>query len=409
MPLTLSLAWRNLWRHGRRTWLTVSAMALCNCILIFMISLQAGSYLTMLNNSLAVFTGHIQIQHPDYLDHAKPRNSVAHGIELAAELRQLESVTSATARGVSFALLTCKQRSKAMQIVGVEAAFENSISSIPGTLRAGQYLSADTPYGLVLGRRSAQHLKADIGSEVTLLGSGRDGSFAASVMTVVGIVDSGMEELDRNTVFIRLIDFQEIFGFDHHVSHIAINSASLFEVNATINHLSTHLTPRKDLRIVDWNTLAPGLKQAIISDIVSALFIYSILIVVVIFSVLNNQLMAVLERRKEYGILLSLGIGHRRLTALLFAETALLAALGLIVGVFIGGVINAYFAHHGIAFEGMEQMAEKFNLPGRIYPVQHFATLFAGPLLVFIGSVCAAIYPALKLRKLHPVTARAGL
>jgi ABC-type lipoprotein release transport system permease subunit len=119
--------------------------------------------------------------------------------------------------------------------------------------------------------------------------------------------------------------------------------------------------------------------------------------------------MAVLERRKEYGILLSLGVGHRRLIALLFAETALLASLGLVVGVFVGGLINAYFANHGIAFEGMEQMAEKFNLPSRIYPMQHFATLLAGPLIVFIGSVCAATYPALKLRKLHPVTARAGL
>ena len=409
MPLTLSLAWRNLWRHGRRTWLTVSAMALCNCILIFMISLQAGSYLTMLNNNLAVFSGHIQIQHPDYLNHPKPRNSVAHGVELAAQLRQLNGVHSAAARGVSFALLTCQQRSKAMQVIGVEDAFERSISSIPGTLRTGQYLSSDTPYGLVLGRRSAQHLKADIGSEVTLLGSGRDGSFAASVLTVVGIVDSGMEELDRNTVFIRLNDFQEIFGFDHHVSHIAINSASLFEVNDTIHTLSTYLTPHNELRIIDWDTLVPGLKQAIISDIASALFIYSILIVVVIFSVLNNQLMAVLERRKEYGILLSLGVGHRRLIALLFAETALLASLGLVVGVFVGGLINAYFANHGIAFEGMEQMAEKFNLPSRIYPMQHFATLLAGPLIVFIGSVCAATYPALKLGKLHPVTARAGL
>lgn len=409
MPLTLSLAWRNLWRHSRRTWLTVSAMTLCNCILIFMISLQAGSYLTMLNNSLAVLSGHMQIQHTDYLEQAKPRNSIAHGIELAAKLRQLPSVTHAAARGVSFALLTSQQRSKAMQVIGVEPEYESGISSIPGTLRTGQYLSSNTPNGLILGRRSAKHLNADIGSEVTLLGSGRDGSFAASVLTVVGIVDSGMEELDRNTVFIRLSDFQEIFAFEHHVSHIAINSPNIFDVNATMSAIAGNLPSNNNLRIVDWNTLMPGLKQAITADIASALFIYTILIVVVIFSVLNNQLMAVLERRKEYGILLSLGIGHGRLIALLFTETALLSMLGLGIGIFVGGIINAYFAHYGIAFAGMEQMAEKFNLPSRIYPAQHLATLLAGPLIVFIGSVFATVYPALKLRTLHPVTARAGL
>lgn len=409
MPLSLRLAWRNLWRHQRRTWLTVAAMTLCNTILIFMISLQAGSYLTMLDNSLAVFTGHLQLQHPRYHDDPKPRFSVANGRQLAAELRGLPGVNGAAARGLGFALLSSSTRSKAMQVIGVESAFESSVSSIPGTLRQGQYLSDSTPQGLILGRRSATHLKAEIGSEITLLGSGRDGSFAASVLTVVGIVDSGLEEMDRSTAFIRLQDFQDIFSFGTEVSHIALRSPSIFEVPTTQAGIDQRIADHATLVSVDWNSLMPGLKQAILSDVASALFIYAILVIVVVFSVLNNQLMAVLERRKEYGILLSLGVAHRRLIGLLFAETALLAGLGLFLGLVVGGLINSYFAHAGVYFAGMEQMAEKFNLPSRIYPMMHPATLLAGPLCVFFGSLMATFYPALKLRRLHPVMARAGL
>jgi len=409
MPLILSLAWRNLWRHQRRTWLTIAAMALCNCILIFMISLQAGSYITMLNNNLAVFSGHLQVQHSRYLDDPKPRFSVDNGIELAAELRKLPTVAAAAARGVNFALLSSTTRSKAMQVVGVEAQFEDSVSTIPGTLVAGQYLSEKTPYGLVIGRRSASHLKVDIGSEITLLGSGQNGAFAASILTVVGIVDSGLEELDRSTVFIQLTDFQDIFSYQRQVSHIAIRSPSLFMVNQTQDAVVRATQNNSSLNTLDWDTLVPGLKQAILSDIASALFIYTVLIIVVIFSVLNNQLMAVLERRKEYGILLSLGVAHRRLIGLLFAETALLALLGLALGLLVGSLINGYFATHGVYFAGMEQMAEKFNLPSRIHPMMHPITTLAGPLLVFVGSLLAAAYPALKLNNLHPVTARHGL
>ncbi len=409
MPLSLRLAWRNLWRHQRRTWLTVAAMALCNTLLIFMIGLQAGSYLTMLNNNLAVFSGHLQVQHRDYHDQPKPRFSVANGVALAARLRQLPEVSGAAARGMGFALLSSDKRSKAMQVIGVEAEYEASVSSIPGTLREGQYLSADTPNGVLLGQRSANHLKANIGSEITLLGSGRDGSFAASVLTVVGIVDSGMEEFDRNTVFIRLSDFQDIFSYGDEVSHIALLSASIFEVANTQAAIDGLIADRETLRSLDWDVLMPGLKQAIQSDIASALFIYTVLIIVVVFSVLNNQLMAVLERRKEYGILLSLGVAHRRLIGLLFTETALLALLGLLVGIALGGALNEYFAIVGVQFAGMEEMGEKFNLPARIHPITHPLTLLAGPIIVFIGSVFAALYPAIKLRHLNPVSARAGL
>lgn len=408
MPLSLRLAWRNLWRHPRRTWLTVSAMALCNGILIFMISLQAGSYLTMLNNSLAVFTGHIQLQHPAYFDEPKPRHSLPHGTAIAAELRHLKGVSGAAARGVGFALLSSATRSKAMQVIGIEPLFEDTVSTIPGTLRHGQYLSDATPLGIVLGTRSATHLKADIGSEITLLGSGRDGSFAASVLTVTGIVDSGLDDLDRNTAFIRLTDFQEIFSYGADVSHIAVRAPDVFEVPATQAQIDRFISARDNIRSLHWDTLMPGLKQAIQSDIASALFIYCILIIVVIFSVLNNQLMAVLERRKEYGILLSLGVAHRRLIILLLTETALLACIGLIIGLVLGAIVNGYFASVGVHFAGMEQMAEKFNLPSRIFPIFHPYTLLAGPLCVFVGSVFAACYPAMKLKALHPVLARSG-
>ena len=68
MSVTWVLAWRNLWRHRRRTWLTVGAMVFCNTLLVFLVSLQFGAYQMMIDGSLAAYTGHIQIQKQGYLD-----------------------------------------------------------------------------------------------------------------------------------------------------------------------------------------------------------------------------------------------------------------------------------------------------------------------------------------------------
>ena len=149
----------------------------------------------------------------------------------------------------------------------------------------------------------------------------------------------------------------------------------------------------------------PGLKQAIQADMTSAWFMYAVLIVLVAFSVLNTQLMSVLERTREFGVIMALGIKPRRLALLVLLETFLMASLGLIVGVLLGSLVSGYFAHVGFAYPGMDELAAKFNMPPVIYPSLDPLSVMLGPAVVFIFSLFAAVYPALKLYSLRPVEA----
>ncbi len=132
---------------------------------------------------------------------------------------------------------------------------------------------------------------------------------------------------------------------------------------------------------------------------------YIVLIVLVAFSVLNTQLMSVLERTREFGVIMALGIRPRRLAWLVMLETILMACLGLAIGVLLGWLVARYFHAVGFQYPGMEEMAEKFNLPGRMYPSVTFFTMMLGPSVVFLFSLAAAVYPALRLFRLHPVQA----
>lgn len=409
LGLSFRLAWRNIWRQKRRTWLTALAMIFSNVLLVFMISLQFGSYDMMINNTLRMFSGQVQIQHSGYQDEQKIRQSIEKIQQLAEQTRQRFPQARVTARASSFVLVSSEERSFGTQIVGVQPSFEPGVSSIPGLIQQGRFLNKPDAAEIVIGSVMARNLKVGIGEELTFLGSGRDGSFAAGVMTVVGIFDSGSQELDRSLAEIPLGYFQDAFSMNDSGHVIAISLDDINDVPSMLPVLRAGLSGQDDLLALDWETLTPGLKQAIQADIASAWFMYGILIILVAFSVLNTQLMSVLERTREFGVIMALGIKPRRLAMLVLLETLLMALLGLVIGVMLGAGVAAYFAEAGFAYPGMDQMAAKFNMPAVMYPSLGPLALLLGPVVVFMFCLLAAIYPALKLYALRPVEAMSAV
>jgi ABC-type lipoprotein release transport system permease subunit len=401
----LRLAWRNIWRQKRRTWLTALAMIFSNILLVFMISLQFGSYEMMINNTLRMFSGQIQVQREGYQDDQKMRQVVENIGILAADIREQFPAVKVTARANAFVLISSEDRSYGTQLVGVEPTHEPGVSSIPGLITDGRYLQDTDAAEIVIGQVMARNLKVETGDELTFLGSGKDGSFAAGVVTVVGVFDSGSQEMDRSLAEIPLGYFQEAFAMNNSGHVIALGVDALAGVPAMIEPLRAQISERDSLVALDWEALTPGLKQAIQADMASAWFMYAVLIVLVAFSVLNTQLMSVLERTREFGVIMALGIKPRRLALLVLLETFLMALLGLIIGALLGSLVSGYFAHVGFAYPGMEELAAKFNMPPVIYPSVGPLSMMLGPTVVFIFCLFAAIYPALKLYGFKPVEA----
>jgi len=405
MNIVLRLAWRNLWRQTRRTWLTIGAMVFSNTLLVFMISLQFGMYGLMIDNTLQVFTGHMQVQAPGYKDDQKMRQTVPGIGPLTADLREKFQIDTIAARGWAFGLASSEERSYGVGIFGVEPEFEPRVSSLPGLIKDGRYLRENDAMEIVIGSVLARNLRVAIGDELTLLGSGRDGSFAAAVVDIVGVFESGVVDIDRNFAELPLKTFQDIFYMDGAGHQIVISAATLDGAELLRPEIVAALPAKNNLVVHDWDVLQPGLKQAIQADMSSAFFMYGILVILVAFSVLNTQLMSVLERTHEFGIVMSLGLRPGRLGRLVMLETALMGLIGFILGAIVGSIFTAWFTVNGLSIPGMEEMAANFNLPARIYPQVTPWTAVAGPMIVFLFTLSAAAYPALRLHRLHPVEA----
>lgn len=405
MVVTLRLAWRNLWRHKRRTWLTASAIAFSAALLVFMITLQLGSYDMIIDTTLRVYTGEMQVQRQGYLAKPQMRSSVPQARQLAQELRRVTGYDTVAARAQGFALASSGSRSYGVPVIGVEPEYEGGVSTVPRLVRQGRYLGRGMAHEAVLGSALARNLKVKVGDEMTLLGSGRDGSVAATVLPVVGIFESGNPELDRHLIQIPLETFQDVFGMGADAHAVVVNGAGLERIGVTRAQVEAALPPGAGLVVLEWEELLPGIKQLIQTDMVQNWVTYIALIVIVTLSIMNTFLMSVLERTREFGVMLALGMRPFGIGLLVMMESALLTLLGLAIGVAVGGGIAVYLHFEGFTFPGMKEIYAQFGLPGEIHSKISFVSVLLGPAVILVFTLLAALYPALRVRKLQPVEA----
>jgi ABC-type lipoprotein release transport system permease subunit len=402
------MAWRNIWRNPRRTILTVCAIAFASVLLVFMLSFQFGSYETMINTSVKISTGHLQIQAEKYQEKKNIRYVIPDPQTIADMVAKIPEVEAYTFRGQAFSLISSEDRTYGVVVTGINPQREAKVSRLKKLVRDGNFLSANDVNQAVVGRLLAKNLRVTIGDELTVLGQGRDGSIAATVVQVKGIFSSGIDEFDRSAIQIPLSTFQDVFSMDDAVHEIVVIAKSLSDVSKIKSKIQANLVginSRKSLKTLDWQDLMPGLRQAIEMDLVSGLIFYGLLIIVVAFSILNTFLMAIFERTKEFGVMMAIGTTPRRLTKVLLVESMAMTLIGIIAGILLGIVVTYYFQVHGIDFSGGSELLSQFGITGRMYPKLSLLSVSIGPSMVLFFTFFAALYPALKIRRLRPVEA----
>jgi ABC-type lipoprotein release transport system permease subunit len=406
------IAWRNIWRNPRRTILTILAIVFACVLLIFMLSFQFGSYETMINASVKIHTGHLQVQAREYQDNQEIRYVISDPRPVQQALNRIPEVQAHAPRARAFALVSSRERSYGVMVEGVDPDAEARVSTLKSIVRQGHYLNNASPedglYQALIGHLLARNLKVDVGDELTVLGQGRDGSIAATVLRVGGIYNSGMDTFDRSAIQIPLDGFQEVFAMESAVHELVVVGRRLADVDHIKSALETPIRgieSERPLTVLDWVALMPGLQQAISMDLVSGAIFYLILIMVVAFSILNTFLMAILERTYEFGVMMAMGAKPRRLTRLVLMESVGMTLVGVVTGVLLGCLVTLYFMHHGINLSGSSEILRQFGIPGRLYPRLTLISIAAGPMAVFVITLMAALYPALKIKRLQPVEA----
>ncbi len=401
--MLVSLAWRNIWRQPVRSVLSLVGLGFTSMLLVFMLSFQFGVYDTMKNGALGLFDGFGQFQAAGYKDDPDVSRALpGHAALMAAT--EIPGVTAVAPRAASYAILANGDRSFGAAVTGVDPAREVRVSNLYSTIIKGRYLQAGDDAAIVMGSGLARNLGLAPGDTVTMLGTGRDGVVAADVLTLVGIFETGISGVDRQVTQMPLVRFQATYNLGQDINAVALRGARLGDIVAAEKDLRA-LAQKAGAVYLNWNQLQPALKQMITLDFSTSMLMYVTLVVVVVFILLNTLYMSVLERTREFGSLMAIGMRPRQIGIMVWFELVFLAAVGSGLGIVLGTALTVYFERTGIQFAGMEQLFQQWGIPGKVFPALSLLSVFAGPLVVTAAITVTGFIPYRRILGLEPVSA----
>ena len=408
MGLEWRLAWRNVWRNPRRTGLTIAATVFAVYLVVVFVAMAAGVHEKMIEDAVRVHSGHVMVAGEGYLETRTLEQYVVLDPAMKAVLDGDPDVRGWTPRVTSFALLSRTSTSQGAAILGIDPAREGSVTTLPDRIRRGRFLSpaSDAEREIVLGERLARSLEADLGDELLVYGVAYSLETAYELFRVVGIMKLPEPALDRTLALISLDRAAEFFVYGDRVSEIAV-LADGADFSAPLRERLAGRLANVDgappLEVATWDEVMPDLEQIIFLDDAGMFLMLVILVVVVAFGILNTILMAVLERTREFGVMLAVGLRPGAVFRMIYAESLVLAALGLVVGLVLAIPTVLYFQANPIPMTGeMGGMVELFGFePLVTFKLKPLNPLGSAITILGVGAL-AALYPAFKASRAQP-------
>jgi putative ABC transport system permease protein len=405
MRLYLRLAWRNISRHRRRTVIVVVAMSMGLSLMMLYDGVIAGFEEGIYGNAIRVLGGNVQVHAIGYQEKADkdpllplPDDQAI----LQAALAQPD-VQAASRRINTGGLATNREGAFPVSIIGMEPELEAPVSLPQQFLVAGRNLTADDQDQVFIGKGLADAMGLAVGDRFTLAGRATHEQMRQRTMTVVGIYDVGMRDIEKRTVYMSLSEAQALYGLEGESTEVIITLHKLGQEPAVITAL-TPLLP--DVEIASWETNFPEL-QAAISTKGSVMNVFSVIILMIAgIGILNLLLMAVYERTREIGLLGAMGMKPRQIGLLFVLEGAMMGLIGAGVGIALGLLLNGLLGKIGLDYSQFANLTEYTALiTGRIYPTLGTEQLLGRTLTVVIIAALAALYPALEASRREPAEA----
>ncbi len=404
MKLLVKLAWRNIWRNKRRSFLTLLAIVFATTAAIATRGMQLGTYAVNINYAVQMFTGYLQIQKEGFQENPSLNKAFKINNKLKTALSSIDEIKSWAPRVQADGLISFKDNSQGAAIFGLSPQKEKTTTRIFSRLKQGNFFESDTSDKIVLGHKLLQNLKAEIGDTVVILSQGFDGSLGNNKYVISGIIKFGSPDLDGMGVFMPVKSAQELLAlYGGRIHSIAINLKSSYKIEETKKILQEKLKGT-GLAVLDWGEIMPDFKQAIELDNISGILMLLILMVIVAFGILNTVLMSVTERFKEFGVALAIGMSHTKLVLLVIIETVFLSLTGIFTGNILGYLTNWYFVNNPIHFSGdISNLYEEYGFLPVIRSTLEPMIFVNISLAVLLISLFVSLYPVYKVYKLEPL------
>jgi len=396
------IAWRNVWRNTLRSSVVITSIAMGIWAGLFVISVSAGLNDQRTKDALDTYISHIQIHNPDFVKD----NNVEYRID---GIENVKSVLDTTPEVKAYAervilggMVSSSAGGFGAKITAVVPEHEMEVSTMHTKIVEGAYFEGIKRNPIVIGKKLAEKLKIGLRKKIVITFQKDNGDIVAGAFRVAGIYKTSNAKADEASVFIRASDanrlLEECAGFHE----VAILVNDLETVETTTEKLAAELS---GLKVRSWRDVAPDLGYADEMMMQMLYIIIAIILLALSFGIVNTMLMAVLERKRELGMLMSVGMNKTKVFFMIVIETVFISLVGGPLGVVLGFLTVKYFGAQGIDLSIVGKGLEEFGISSTIYPNLEPNFYLNVAVMVIIAAILASIYPARKALQLKPAEA----
>ncbi len=400
--MILKIAWKNVWRSRGRSLVVMGAIVVGIWALLFGTGFMNGFMVGYMADIINHDVSNLQIHNPEFKKDYDIKFYIPDGNIKAEDVRSWPLVRGATTRIIVNGMMASSRKASGVQIRGIDVQNEAIVTQLDSLISEGTYFVGIKKNPVVIGEKLAKDLKVKLRSKVVLTFNDGNGDITAAAFRVVGIVKSSSIKINGQYVFVRQNDLSKILANGSHIHEIAIvTEAQADEEALAIKYNSKY---PEDLA-ESWRTIAPEL--AFMQEMYSQM-LYILLVIIMtalVFGIVNTMLMAVLERMRELGMLMAIGMTKLRVFMMVLVETIYLSIVGAPIGLLVGWLTINYYQHVGVDLTEYSEGLEAFGYSSILYPYLEANAYIVVTIGVMVTALIGAIYPAWKAVKLNPVEA----
>lgn len=401
--MTGAVAWRNIWRNPVRSGVIIAAIAVGMFAGVFSTTFTKGWMNQRLEDGIETEVSHIQIHHTQFAENYDLKKFIPEGVTISEEIAKNELVGGASPRVVIQSMIASAETGTGVRINGIDPEKEKTVTNLYSKVADGDYFETVKRNPILIGKKLAEKLKVKLHSKVVITVQDTQGHITGGAFRVCGIFDTTNGMFEEMNVFVLSDDLSRLAMLPAGASHeIAVHLKENVDLSESTELLQKEF-PTLDVQ--NWKQLFPELGYL---NEIGNLYIYIFVVIILLalgFGIVNTMLMVVLERVKEIGMLMAVGMSKIRIFTMLMLETVLLTLTGGLAGIILGLATSFATMKNGINLSMYASGLEDFGYSAIVYPVIEPGMIVIICLLVIITGIIAAIYPARKALKYNPAEA----
>jgi len=401
MWMLIKIAWRNIWRSKLRSGTLVTSIALGLLAGIFATAIGNGANKGRLEDTIKSQLSHIQIHQEGFRENLDVKRIITNLDEVRSKV-EASNATSISSRTIVNGMVSSVRNTAAVQIKGIEPDNETKVTGLSEKMVEGDFLNEEKSGRIIIGKALSEKLKTKMRKRIEFRFTKPDGEIGSAAYKIAGIYKTNNTREDEMSVYILKSDLDQILGISNGAHEIAILYDDIEIVDSTALSLAQSIP---ELKVESWKQLFPGLAEVDIIQERSNLLILLIILLALSFGIVNTMLMSVLERIKEFGMLMAVGMNKRKVFSMIMLETTFIMAIAAPIGMLVSYILVKYFEKNGIDFSASAEGLESVGMSPIIYPHLDPSFYWQVVVLVLIASFLAAIYPARRAIKLNPADA----